>query len=250
MDWKGLFVVLSVFIFGYLESILPFYNFQNDLFTRIYNNLFLGFTNLLFTQITLAYILHWIWQQNLWYGWLNHVDLYIYRFCLSFLLLDGYMYFWHRFMHSVSWGWKFHQVHHTDAYMNVSTAYRFHTVEVFLSGIPKLFLIWVFGISLGNLLLYEILYAIELVFHHSNFALPLKIDKYLSYVIVTPNYHRAHHSQCWQETQTNYASFLTIWDKLFKSYAYPQYPHKIKLGLEKYNNDLNIIELIKMPLYH
>ncbi len=160
------------------------------------------------------------------------------------------MYTWHRLMHSVSWGWRFHQVHHTDASMNISTAYRFHLVEVFLSGIPKLFLIWVFGISPSHLLIYEILYAIELVFHHSNFALPLKIDKCLSDFIVTPNYHRAHHSQSWQETQSNYASFLTIWDKLFKLHYYPQYPDKIKLGLEKSNNNLNIMELILMPLYH
>jgi sterol desaturase/sphingolipid hydroxylase (fatty acid hydroxylase superfamily) len=132
--------------------------------------------------------------------------------------------------------------------MNTSTAYRFHTVEVISSNIPKLFIVWLFGIQPVHLLIYEFALAIELVFHHSNWAIPQKIDKLLSYVIVTPNFHRLHHSQVFQESKSNYGSFFSFWDKIFKSYSYPKYPEKIKLGLPQHSHNLDILRLILLPL--
>ncbi len=151
-------------------------------------------------------------------------------------------------MHSLPITWQFHQVYHTEISMNTSTACRFHIVEVILSNFHKLFLIWLLGIKPSYLLFYEIFLAIELIFHHSNWAFYWKLDKLFSYIIVTPNLHRLHHSQSFKDTQYNYASILTIWDKLFHTCSYPKYPEKIQLGLTEYNNHLNIINLIFLPL--
>ncbi|WP_245912430.1 sterol desaturase family protein [Brunnivagina elsteri] len=199
-------------------------------------------------SLTIAFLLHQIWQQKFWLGFLHLVELPWLAATISFVIIDLYMYVWHRLMHSSNITWQFHQVHHTEMSMNTSTAYRFHTVEVILSNVPKLFLIWLLGIKPSYLLFYEITLAIELIFHHSNWALPWKLDKFLSYLIVTPNIHRLHHSQSFQDTQFNYASILTIWDKLFHTCSYPKYPEKIQLGLTEYRNHLNILNLIFLPL--
>ncbi|NJL63470.1 MAG: sterol desaturase family protein [Methylacidiphilales bacterium] len=248
MDWKSLVVVSSVLVFSFLETIFPFFNLKSSFNQRIYPNLLLGIINVSTNSLTITFILHQIWQQKFWLGFLYWVKSPWLAVTISFLIIDLYMYMWHRLMHSLLLTWQFHQVHHTEISMNTSTAYRFHTVEVILSNIPKLFLIWLLGIKPSYLLFYEITLAIELIFHHSNLALPWKLDKLLSYIIVTPNIHRLHHSQSFPDTQSNYASILTIWDKLFHSYSYPKYPEKIRLGLIEYNNHLNIINLIFLPL--
>ncbi len=181
-------------------------------------NLALGLLNAGLTSLTVVVLLSWIWQQTAWQGYLLALLWPWLRFSLSFLLLDAYMYAWHRLMHTSAWGWQLHQVHHSDRAMNTSTAYRFHAIEVLLSNLPKLFLIWLFGVTPTHLLIYEVIFAAELIFHHSNWALPLQFDRILSYVIVTPNYHRAHHARFLSGMRSNYASLLTIWDIFFTQF--------------------------------
>jgi sterol desaturase/sphingolipid hydroxylase (fatty acid hydroxylase superfamily) len=134
---------------------------------------------------------------------------------LSFLIIDLYMYFWHRSMHRLPLAWKFHQLHHTDRSMNVSTAYRFHPIEIISSSIPKLLLIWSLGISSNFVSIYELVFTVVVALHHSNLAIPGVIDRLLSLVIVTPNLHRIHHSQVVAETNSNYGSVLSWWDRIF-----------------------------------
>ncbi len=247
MDWQSLTVVSSVILFGTLENLFPFFTFKESFDKRVYTNLVLGLINVLANNFTIALLLNCIWQQTLWLGIFHFIHSPVLKIVLSFLLLDGYMYAWHRLMHTLPIAWRFHKVHHTELLMNTSTAYRFHPVEAILANLPKLFLIWLFGITLQNLLLYEVFLACELIFHHSNWAIPLKIDRYLSYFLVTPNYHRSHHSQSKKEATSNYASFFTIWDRIFNSYNYPQNPKAIKLGLFAEKKELSIINLLRLP---
>lgn len=247
MDWQSITVVSTVITFGLLENLFPFFIFQQSFEQRVYTNVVLGLINVLINNFTIVLLLTWVWQQTLWLGFFHYFNSSLGKFILSFLLLDAYMYIWHRLMHTFPITWRFHRVHHTERLMNTSTAYRFHPVEAILSNLPKLFIIWLFGIRLNHLFFYEILLACGLVFQHSNLYIPLKLDKYLSYIVVTPNFHRAHHSQSLQEAQSNYSSFLTIWDKLFKSYYYPQIPQNIKLGLVQQNKELNVFNLLKLP---
>ncbi|MBF2066527.1 MAG: sterol desaturase family protein [Calothrix sp. C42_A2020_038] len=247
MDWQSLTIVSSVLVFGSLENIFPFFDFKATFSQRTYPNLILGFFNVTANSLTIGVILHWIWRQKIWLGFLYYIKLPWLSICISFLLLDVYLYIWHRLMHSFAFTWRFHKVHHTEIWMNTSTAYRFHTVEVIPSNIPKLFLVWLFGIEPLHLLAYEMILAIGLIFHHSNWAIPHQLDKLLSYIIVTPNFHRLHHSQILRESQSNYASLFSIWDKIFKSYSYPKYPEKIKLGVTQHSHDLNGLKLILLP---
>jgi sterol desaturase/sphingolipid hydroxylase (fatty acid hydroxylase superfamily) len=247
MDLPDLTLIASIFLFITLENIFPFFEFKSSFPQRTYPNLLLAIINITLSNFSLVILLNLIWQQNSWHGLLNWINSPWLAAGISFLVLDLYMYFWHRLMHISPLGWRFHQVHHVEISMNTSTAYKFHPIEVVASGFPKLCLIWLLGIKPGYLLFYEVILSVELIFHHSNLSMPWKLDKYMSYLIVTPNYHRLHHSQVIKESQSNYASFFTIWDQVFKSYAYPKYPEKIQLGLSEYHQDLNIIKLIFLP---
>ncbi|MBD2293499.1 sterol desaturase family protein [Anabaena sphaerica FACHB-251] len=247
MEYKSLVIFFSIALFGILETVFPFFQYRQSGLKIFSTNLILGLINALAVNLTIAWFLKWVWQQKLWLGFFHDINLPWVSLILSFLLLDLYMYAWHRFLHNWQLGWRFHLVHHTDCWINISTAYRFHTIEVIVSNFPKFLLIYIFGIQTSYLLIYESLFAISLVFHHSNLALPLKWDKFLSYVIVTPNYHRAHHSQLIQATNSNYSSLLTIWDMLFQTRYYPRFPGAIQLGLPQENRDFNFINLWKLP---
>jgi sterol desaturase/sphingolipid hydroxylase (fatty acid hydroxylase superfamily) len=247
MDLKSLAILGSIFGFGILEYLFPFFKYNKSFDNLIFTNVYLGLINILANNASTVTLLNWVWQQNSWMGLFQGIQPTWLSLFLCILILDLYMYLWHRLMHSIAIGWRFHQVHHSDDSMNTSTVYRFHLVEVVISNLPKILLIWIFGIKTGDLFTYEVLFSIELVFHHSNWALPKKIDKYLSLFIVTPNYHRSHHSQIREEQNTNLASMLSIWDILFKTRSYPLKPENIKLGLSKSNHKFNVIDLMVLP---
>ncbi|HLO88434.1 MAG TPA: sterol desaturase family protein [Nostocaceae cyanobacterium] len=247
MEFKSVVIFVSLITFGTLETIFPFFNYRQSISRKFFANLILGLINVLFLNLTISLLLKSIWEQTSWLGFLNYINLNWLKFTISLLVLDGYMYLWHRLMHTSYLGWRLHLVHHTDNWMNISTAYRFHIIEVILSNFPKIGLIYLFGITPSHLLAYETLFAVCLLFHHSNWNLPVKIDKFLSYLLVTPNYHRAHHSQLIWEMQSNYASLLTIWDLIFKTRYYPKFPQVIKLGIEGENRNFTAIDLCKLP---
>ncbi|MBK1987229.1 sterol desaturase family protein [Sphaerospermopsis aphanizomenoides BCCUSP55] len=247
MEYKSLFIFISIVFFGVLETICPFFQYRQGAIKIFSTNLILGLINAIGINLLIALILKWVWKQTIWLGLFDAINIPWLEFSLSFFLLDLYMYVWHRLMHSSSLGWNFHLVHHTDRYINISTAYRFHIIEVILSNLPKIFLIYLFGIEINNLIFYESLFAISLIFHHSNLALNFQIDKFVSYLIVTPNYHRFHHSQMIEATNSNYSSLLTIWDVIFQSRYYPLFPETIKLGVAQENRDFNFIQLLKLP---
>jgi sterol desaturase/sphingolipid hydroxylase (fatty acid hydroxylase superfamily) len=167
---------------------------------------------------------------------------------VSILVLDLYMYLWHRVMHTWPLAWRFHRVHHTDRSMNVSTAYRFHPIEVLSSSLPKLVLIWGLGISANIVLTYELIFTVVVALQHSNFALPQSLDRLLAYAIVTPDYHRIHHSQIQSESQSNYGSVFVWWDRIFQSHTADVEPSGLRLGVSDESRDLNVWQLIELPL--
>lgn len=239
-------ILVSLVIFGILESLFPFFTFKRNWTSRITTNFALGILNAVITRIALAFVYNWAFTTPDKPGLFNFLSTAA-AGVLSFLLLDIYLYGWHVLMHKWPIGWRFHRVHHCELTMNISTAYRFHVVEVLASNVPKVFLIWLFGIDLVPNLIYGGLFAAVEAFQHSNWALNPKVDKFLRYFIVTPDHHRVHHSQIVKETDTNYGSLLTIWDRLFGTYCYVRDTKTIDIGLEEAPKPLSIIDLLKLP---
>ena len=136
----------------------------------------------------------------------------------GFVLFDLWMYSWHRANHRLPILWRFHRVHHSDLSLDSSSSVRFHIGEMVLSALLRLAVIPLLGISLKNLVLYELILQPVIIFHHSNIALPEGIDRILRIFIVSPNMHRVHHSDVADETNSNYASILSAWDRVWGTY--------------------------------
>ncbi|HEX2099356.1 MAG TPA: sterol desaturase family protein [Candidatus Synoicihabitans sp.] len=129
---------------------------------------------------------------------------------VAILLLDYTMYGWHWLNHRVPVLWRFHHVHHTDLDLDVSTAFRFHFGEMLLSVGARTLQVVIVGASPMAALIYEIVLEASTEFHHSNVRLPLRVERGLSWFIMTPRAHGIHHSVVAQETNSNYSNFLML----------------------------------------
>jgi sterol desaturase/sphingolipid hydroxylase (fatty acid hydroxylase superfamily) len=143
---------------------------------------------------------------------------YFLRLACLFLFFDGWMYLWHRLNHRVPLFWRFHQVHHSDNRLDTTTTFRFHPGEILLSNFFNLFIFALLGMGPSELLFYKTIFWAVIIFHHSNTAFPLGFDKWLRLIIVTPSLHRVHHSPLRVETDSNYGSIFSFWDRIFNSY--------------------------------
>lgn len=151
---------------------------------------------------------------------------------LALVLFDAWQYAWHRLNHRVPFLWRFHAVHHADAEMDVTSAVRFHPVEIALSSIARLAVVPLLGMSLPMLLLYEAVALPVILFHHSNIRIGARLDRSLRWLLVTPWMHRVHHSHWQPETDSNYASLLSVWDRVFGSFQLRAHPERLRLGLD------------------
>ncbi len=248
MPVKLILIITTIVTLLILENKLPFFSFHNSLRSRITSNLQLGLLNSIASSlltISLARLpIGNLPQLESIQPFFSPVMLGI----VTILMLDLYIYLWHRAMHTWPLAWRFHRVHHTDRSMNVSTAYRFHPIEILSSSIPKLILIWGLGISANIVLTYELIFTVVVALQHSNFALPQSLDRLLAYAIVTPDYHRIHHSQIQSESQSNYGSVFVWWDRIFQSHTADVEPSDIRLGVSDESRDLNVWQLIELPL--
>jgi sterol desaturase/sphingolipid hydroxylase (fatty acid hydroxylase superfamily) len=133
---------------------------------------------------------------------------------LGVLWLDLTFYYWHRFNHLRPLLWRFHNVHHVDPDMDVTTSFRFHFGEVLYSTPFRVLQVGLLGISPAAYLLYEFIFNVETMFHHSNVRLPLTLERLLNKIIVTPRMHGVHHSALGPETNSNYSVVFSCWDRL------------------------------------
>ena len=149
---------------------------------------------------------------------------------VGFLLIDCFLYWWHRSNHVLPFLWYFHKFHHADTKMNSTTAIRFHTGELSLSFIVKLVLFPLLGIGVNAVLLHGLVLLPIIIIHHSNVKISERFDGFVRLIIVSPRMHRIHHSVIQAETDSNYSSIFPYWDKLFKTYnKLPQQP--IEFGI-------------------
>jgi sterol desaturase/sphingolipid hydroxylase (fatty acid hydroxylase superfamily) len=218
-----------------------------------FRNIVLGILNAVVT--TLVFVGLWwtaaAWAESRSFGLLHWLTLPAWlEWLLAILLFDGWTYFWHRINHRIPFLWRFHRVHHSDPHMDVTTANRFHTGEIVMSSILRVPLIVLIGASIEQLALYELLMFAVVQFHHANISVSAKWDRVLRLFIVTPYMHKVHHSRWQPETDSNYSSLLSIWDRIFRSFRINAKPETIRLGLDEFDRpaDQTIPGLLRTPL--
>jgi sterol desaturase/sphingolipid hydroxylase (fatty acid hydroxylase superfamily) len=227
---KTIVIGLGLVVFGILEQLMPFFEPSRKPLRNLSLNFGLGLFNAIAISSTILLLLNAGWDYRSAHPELLGITQLPSPIAgvLSFLLLDLYLYLWHRAMHR--WGWAIHRLHHTDRHLNLSTAYRFNPIEVLLSQLLRILLILIVGITPIQLLTYEICFSLSLIFHHSNWSLPKSIDRPLSRLIVTPNLHRLHHSHASDRSPCNFSSLLTLWDFLGQTHHYPKHPQQLQSG--------------------
>ena len=153
---------------------------------------------------------------------------------LAILFFDFAIWLQHLITHKVPLLWRLHRVHHADTEIDVTTAIRFHPVEIALSMLLKIGLVYLVGPAALAIILFEIILNGTAMFNHSNLALPRWLDKAVRLVLVTPDMHRVHHSVHRSEHDSNYGFSLSMWDRIFGTYiAQPKDGHtKMKIGLQ------------------
>lgn len=168
------------------------------------------------------------------------------------IILDGAIYWQHRIFHSVTWLWRLHQVHHADLDYDVTTGLRFHPLEIILSMLIKFAVIVLVGISPLAVILFEVILNGMAMFNHGNIKLPTAVDRFLRWMIVTPDMHRIHHSVIERELNRNFGFNLSCWDRIFASYQHkPQGGYwEMTIGLS-YVRDSKLTQrlsgILKMP---
>ena len=136
----------------------------------------------------------------------------------AILILDFAIWLQHLITHKVPVLWRLHRVHHADVDMDVTTAIRFHPIEIGLSMLLKIGLVYLLGPAAIAVVLFEIILNGTAMFNHANVRLPLWLDGVVRQVLVTPDMHRVHHSVHRHEHDSNYGFALSIWDRLFGTY--------------------------------
>jgi sterol desaturase/sphingolipid hydroxylase (fatty acid hydroxylase superfamily) len=168
---------------------------------------------------------------------------------IAFLLMDLAFYYWHLLNHKVSILWRFHNVHHFDPDLDVSTAFRFHFVEIGLSTLFRVIQISIIGVSPITFLIYELCFTANTIFQHSNIRIPIKIERVLNKIIVTPRMHGVHHSHIKNETNSNYSTVFSWWDILHKTIRLNIPQNKIIIGVPAYSvpEDNSLVNVILVP---
>jgi len=164
------------------------------------------------------------WRPAWWAGWSGLL--------LDLVILDCLIYWWHRANHVVPFLWRFHQVHHLDRTLDTTTALRFHPGEVLLSAVARAGVILLLGFPLASVILFETLVLLSTLFHHSNLRLPASLERGLSWVVVTPAIHWVHHHRVRVDTDSNYATILSLWDRLFASRSRTKRSPAMDIGVE------------------
>lgn len=245
LDWvasagsvkAGVTVILFA-LFWLWESWLPFFDQRRGRLAHAGHNVAIAVLNtvllsVLFAAITASFA-RWTTENRI--GVLYLLPLGTWSFLtLAILAQDAWMYLWHRANHRIAFLWRFHRMHHSDNAMDVTTATRFHIGEHIGASVLRLGLIPLVGLRIGDLILYQILVVAITMFHHANISMG-PFDKWLRYLFVTPYMHKVHHSRIQVETDSNYSTLFSFWDRLAFSFRSREDHTSIHFGLEGYDD--------------
>lgn len=211
------FFLLGLVLFMFWEHSRPYLKKDKD-WVRIGGNLGLGFFGSLIVAGLypggLYYMASYCLYKNVGVFHALHLPP-IVSAVLTFFLLDLLIYTQHVISHRLPFLWKFHRIHHSDPFLDTSSALRFHPGEIVISFGIKAIVVALFGLHPLAVVTFEVVLNFSAMFNHSNFRLPSSIERNLRKLIVTPDFHRVHHSPKKPLTNSNYGFFLSIWDPIF-----------------------------------
>jgi sterol desaturase/sphingolipid hydroxylase (fatty acid hydroxylase superfamily) len=190
------------------------------------------------------------WALGNGFGLIPLIDMPLWaQIVAGILLMDLTFYYWHWANHNISLLWRFHNVHHIDPDLDVSTSFRFHLVEILYSTAFRLLQVLVLGVAPLSYAIYGVVFMYATMFHHSNINLPVGFERLLNKIVVTPRMHGIHHSAVKSETNSNYSVIFRWWDWLHRTLVLNVPQQVIKIGVPAYQRreDNRLWSLLKMP---
>lgn len=219
---RSLILAGGLVFFWVLEGIVPLFRFRYRKMRHAGLNLFFTFTTILVNFAFAALIInvsHYSSQHKTGILWLFPLPLWLFAL-LGLLLLDLISaWFIHWLQHQVKWMWKFHLIHHSDTWVDTTTANRHHPGESVFRAVFTLLAVAITGSPVWLVFLYQSLSVLFAQFNHANISLPKRLDKAIAWIIVSPDMHKVHHHAEQPLTDTNYGNIFSFWDRLFGTYA-------------------------------
>lgn len=219
-----------------IEGFIPRRKINKDQTSRWLSNLSITIFNhffILFYSILIVSFTNKIIQQNVTLFHAFHVSD-LSKFIIVLLIMEFITYWIHRFFHKYPLLWRIHAVHHTDTDVDVTTSHRHHPFEPMINALIVIPVVFALGASSSIIIIYNITYLFFSLVTHSNIFLPEKLDKILRLFVITPDFHRMHHSSNKKYTDSNYGAILPWFDYLFKTATKVSFNEnaKMELGLE------------------
>lgn len=250
---RGLILVGGITLFWVIENAFPLFKFDYQKIHHAIINIFFTITTII-VNFVMAFMLlmaaDFSVQQN--FGllqWLPQMNIWVYLL-VGMLLLDLISaYLVHLIEHKVKFLWRFHLIHHTDTWIDTTSANRHHPGESIIRFIFTVFGVLIVGSPMWMVFLYQSLSVVFSQFNHANISLPKKLDKFLSYFIISPDMHKVHHHFKLPYTDSNYGNIFSVWDRLFGTYLYME-REKIIYGVDTHMNpkENNVLSnLFKIP---
>jgi len=221
---RSALLIGGITLFWVLEGMLPLFNFKYKKWKHAFPNLFFTLTTVII-NFTLAglliYTSFWVKENNFGIiNWLPQMPLWLYAL-LGVLLLDFFgAYLAHYVEHKVKPLWMVHLVHHSDHNVDTTTANRHHPIESIIRFAFTLAGVFIVGTPIAIVFLYQSLSLIATQFTHANIKMSKRIDKLISYVLISPDMHKIHHHYKLPYTDSNYGNIFSVWDRLFGTYMY------------------------------
>lgn len=252
-EHRSMIIVGGIAFFWLLEGAFPLFKFNYKKWKHAFPNLFFTMTTVLI-NLSLAFVLlgvaDWVDANNFGLiNWLPEMPLWLYVI-LGVLFLDFFgAYSPHFVEHKIKPLWMVHLVHHTDHKVDTTTANRHHPLESMIRFSFTLLGVFLVGTPIAIVMLYQSMSLVFTQFTHANLKMSKKVDKILSYVIVSPDMHKVHHHNLLPYTDSNYGNIFSIWDRLLGTYMYLD-REKIVYGVDTFPDEKinsNLGELLKQP---
>ena len=250
---RALILAGGITFFWLIETIKPLFILRYKKWKHAGINIFFTITSII-VNFLMAFILLWTsnWTVENHFGILQlatGINPWIFLI-IGLLLLDLIgAYLVHFVEHKVKFLWRFHLVHHSDLWVDTTTANRHHPGESVIRFVFTTLAVVLVGAPMWMVFLYQSASVVLSQFNHANVSLPLTIDKMLSYIIVSPDMHKVHHHYVLPHTDSNYGNIFSIWDRLFGTFSTIK-REDIVYGIDTHmevDKNNSVINLLKIP---
>lgn len=250
--YRTALLVGGLLILWMIEGAIPRLSFKGSRYKHAGTNLFFTLTTAI-VNLGFAFMIVTAseWTSNRQFGLLYLLQAPVWLHCILALLMMDFIgaYLVHLIQHKIAWMWHFHKIHHIDTAVDTTTALRHHPVESIFRVAALLLAIIVMGVPIWMVMLYQTISAFMSQFNHANIHLPRWLDNALSWIIVSPDMHKVHHSHYQPETDSNYANIFSLWDRLFGTFIKVKDVTSLRYGLDEYSDPRyqEIGPLLKVP---